>query len=268
MRIAGKIPRFQAGGQSMRGRLVAGNWKSNGKLTSNQQLLVRLREATASLPGVECTVCVPFPYLSQTQHVLAGSAVSWGAQDVSQFGTGAFTGAVSADMLLEFGCRHVIVGHSERRGIFGESDEVVALKFKAALGAGLTPILCVGETLEEREANVTEMVVERQLAAIISGSGVAALARAVVAYEPVWAIGTGKTATPAQAQAVHAHIRRTVSARDAGVADGLRILYGGSVKAANAAQLFAMQDIDGGLIGGASLVADEFIGICGAAQPR
>ena len=250
----------------MRGRLVAGNWKSNGTLALNQRLLEAVRAAALGLHGVECAVCVPYPYLFQTQQLLAGGAVTWGGQDVSPFGAGAFTGEVTAAMLLEFGCRYVIVGHSERRGIFGENDAAVAAKFEAALAAGLTPILCVGETLQEREAGVTETVVGGQLDAVIGRTGVAALAKAVVAYEPVWAIGTGKTATPEQAQAVHAYVRGSVRARDATVAEGLRILYGGSVKAANAAQLFAMHDIDGGLIGGASLVADEFIAICRAAR--
>jgi triosephosphate isomerase len=249
----------------MRGRLVAGNWKSNGNLASNQRLLEYVRAAAAGLRGVECAVCVPYPYLSQTQQSLAGAAVTWGGQDVSPYGAGAFTGAVTAAMLLEFGCRYAIVGHSERRSVFGESDTVVAAKFDAAVKAGLTPILCVGETLQEREAGVTETVVGRQLDAVIGKTGVAALGKAVVAYEPVWAIGTGKNATPGQAQAVHGYIRRRIAASDAEVAAELRILYGGSVKAANAAQLFAMSDIDGGLIGGASLVAEEFMAICRAA---
>jgi triosephosphate isomerase len=249
----------------MRGRLVAGNWKSNGNLASNQRLLDRVRAEAPRLRGVECAVCVPYPYLFPTQQLLAGTVVALGGQDVSQFGAGAFTGAVTAAMLLEFGCRYVIVGHSERRSIFGESDAVVAAKVDAAIKAGLTPILCVGETLQEREAGVTETVVGRQLDAVIARTGVAALAKAVVAYEPVWAIGTGRTATTEQAQAVHAYIRSAIVGRDAAVADGLRILYGGSVKAANAAQLFTMRDIDGGLIGGASLVADEFMAICRAA---
>jgi triosephosphate isomerase len=249
----------------MRGRLVAGNWKSNGNLAANQRLLDHLRAEAPRLRGVECAVCVPYPYLFQTQQLLAGTGVAWGGQDVSQFGAGAFTGAVAAAMLLEFGCRYAIVGHSERRHIFGESDAVVAAKFDAAMQAGLTPILCVGETLQEREAGVTEQVVGRQLDAVIGAAGSAALAKAVVAYEPVWAIGTGKTATPEQAQAVHAYIRKRIAASDAAVAAELRILYGGSVKAANAAQLFAQPDIDGGLIGGASLVAEEFMAICRAA---
>ena len=261
----GKILSIWAAELVMRGRLVAGNWKSNGDLALNQRLLEEVRAAARDLRGVECAVCVPYPYLFQSQQVLAGAAVVWGGQDVSQFGSGAFTGAVTAAMLLEFGCRYVIVGHSERRSIFGESDAVVAAKFDVAIKAGLTPILCVGETLREREEGITETVVGRQLGAVIDKTGVAALAKAVVAYEPVWAIGTGRTAMPEQAQAVHAYVRSAVAAHDAAVADGLRILYGGSVKAANAAQLFAMRDIDGGLIGGASLVADEFMAICRAA---
>lgn len=252
----------------MRGKLVAGNWKSNGDLATNRRLLDQVGAAAALLRGVECAVCAPYPYLFQVQQLLTGSAVSWGGQDVSQFGAGAFTGAVTAAMLLEFGCRYTLVGHSERRSIFGENDVVVAAKFDAAMKAGLTPILCVGETLQEREAGVTETVVGRQLEAVVGKCGVDALAKAVVAYEPVWAIGTGKNATPEQAQAVHSFIRNRVAAAATGVAAKLKILYGGSVKAANAAQLFAQPDIDGGLIGGASLVAEEFMAICRAAgQP-
>lgn len=252
----------------MRGRLVAGNWKSNGSLESNQCLLDAVLGEASGLRGVECALCVPYPYLYQARQILAGTPVTWGAQDVSSFGAGAYTGAVNAAMLLEFGCRYAIAGHSERRAIFGENDAVVAAKFDAAIHAGLVPILCVGETLQDREAGVTEMIVGRQLDAVISKSSVGALAKAVVAYEPVWAIGTGKNATPEQAQAVHAFIRNRVAASDAVVAAELRILYGGSVKAANAAQLFAQPDIDGGLIGGASLVAKEFMAICRAAEQQ
>jgi len=248
----------------MRGRLVVGNWKSNGTLASNQALLERVKHEAARWTGVTCGVCVPYPYLAQTQHVLAESMVLWGAQDVSQYGAGAYTGAVTAQMLLDFGCRYAIVGHSERRTLFGESDTVVAGKFEAALKAKLTPILCVGESLQERETGVTESVVARQLAAVLDRSGADAVAGAVIAYEPVWAIGTGRNATPEQAQTVHAFIRSTIGVH-AAQASGMTILYGGSVKAANAAQLFAMPDIDGGLIGGASLMADEFVAICRAA---
>lgn len=250
---------------AMRTGLVAGNWKANGNLDSNRRLLEHLRGAAARWGKVECAVCAPYPYLFQLQQQLSGSAIAWGAQDVSEFGAGAYTGAVSAEMLLDFGCRFAIVGHSERRSIFGEDDARVAAKFDAAQAAGLTPVLCVGETLAERESGMTMSVVGRQLAAVIEKRGAQVLENAVIAYEPVWAIGTGKTASTEQAQEVHAHIRALVRAKSAPVADGVRILYGGSVKASNAAQLFAMPDIDGGLIGGASLVAEDFIEICCAA---
>jgi triosephosphate isomerase len=192
--------------------------------------------------------------------------VGWGAQNVSERAEGAFTGEVSVSMLADFGCRYVIVGHSERRSLFGESDELVAAKAEAVLENGLTPIVCVGESLDEREKNVTEAVVSRQLDAVISRIGAAGLGNSVVAYEPVWAIGTGKMATPQQAQAVHAFLRNRVAEQDAGVGERLAILYGGSVKGANAAALFAMNDIDGGLIGGASLDLAEFMAICEAAN--
>jgi triosephosphate isomerase len=246
----------------MRKKLVAGNWKMHGSLADNAALLAAIKPALA---GVEAAVCVPFPYLAQAQAALAGTTIAWGAQNLSEQPKGAFTGEVSSAMLLDFGCTYVIVGHSERRSLYGESDELVAKKYMAAQAAGLTPILCVGESLDERESGVTEQVVARQLDAVIGMAGVASLAKAVVAYEPVWAIGTGKTASPEQAQAVHAFIRRKIAALDASVADGLTIQYGGSVKAANAAELMAQPDIDGGLIGGASLVADEFVAICRAA---
>jgi len=246
----------------MRKKLVAGNWKMHGSLAENAALLAALKPALA---GIEAVVCVPFPYLAQAQAVLGGSSIAWGAQNLSEQTKGAFTGEVSASMLLDFGCRYVIVGHSERRSLYGESDELVASKYVAAQAAGLTPILCVGESLDERESGVTEAVVGRQLDAVIKLAGVASLAMAVVAYEPVWAIGTGKTASPEQAQAVHAFIRGKIATLDAGVAAQLVIQYGGSVKAANAAELMAKPDIDGGLIGGASLVADEFVAICRAA---
>lgn len=246
----------------MRKKLVAGNWKMHGSLADNAALLAAIKPALA---GIEAVVCVPFPYLAQAQAALAGSSVAWGAQNLSEQPKGAFTGEVSAAMLQDFGCRYVIVGHSERRSLYGESDAVVAKKYLAAQAAGMTPILCVGESLDERESGVTEQVVARQLDAVIDAAGVASLARAVVAYEPVWAIGTGKTATPAQAQAVHAFIRGRIATLDKSVAEGLTIQYGGSVKASNAAELMAQPDIDGGLIGGASLIADEFVAICKAA---
>ncbi len=238
----------------------------HGSLAANQVLLTALVSQLEGLNGMRCAVCVPFPYLAQAQASLTGSKLAWGAQNLSQYDKGAYTGEVSASMLLEFGCRYVIVGHSERRALFGETDAVVAAKFAAALAAGLTPILCVGETLEERDAGRAESVIARQLDAVIAGSGMAGLAKSVVAYEPVWAIGTGKTASPEQAQAVHAFIRRKLAALDADIAAALVIQYGGSVKAANAAELFSQLDIDGGLIGGASLDLDEFMAICQAAQ--
>ena len=246
----------------MRKKLVAGNWKMHGSLAENATLLSALKPALA---GIDAVVCVPFPYLAQAQAELAGSSIAWGAQNLSDQAKGAFTGEVSAAMLLDFGCKYVIVGHSERRSLYGESDALVASKYMAAQAAGLTPILCVGESLEERESGVTEAVVARQLDAVINTAGVASLAKAVLAYEPVWAIGTGITASPEQAQAVHAFIRGKIAALDASVADQLIIQYGGSVKASNAAELMVQPDIDGGLIGGASLVAEEFVAICQAA---
>jgi triosephosphate isomerase len=227
-------------------------------------LLTAVTSGAKAFDG-QFAVCVPYPYLAQAQAVLAGSKVAWGAQDVSEHALGAYTGEVSASMLNDFGCRYAIVGHSERRSFYGDTDAVVAAKFSAALKVGLTPILCVGETLDEREAGITTAVVVRQMDAVLAAAGVAALGQAVVAYEPVWAIGTGKTATPAQAQDVHAIIRARVARDDKAVAERLQILYGGSVKSTNARELFGQPDIDGGLIGGASLVAEDFLGICAAA---
>lgn len=250
----------------MRVKLVAGNWKMNGGLASCQALLKSILPPLATLERARYAVCAPYPYLAAVGQALRGSNVALGAQDVCQFEDGAYTGGVSGAMLADCGCRYVIAGHSERRAVFGESDGVVALKVGRALQHGLTPIVCVGEQLAEREAGVTEAVVARQLDAVVQHCGVQALDRCVIAYEPVWAIGTGKTATPQQAQEVHAYIRGRVAAADRRLAQALTILYGGSVKGANAAQLFAMPDVDGGLIGGASLVADEFVAICRAAQ--
>ena len=247
----------------MRRKLVAGNWKMHGSLVENETLLDDILAGMADVKA-EVAVCVPFPYLSQVKHKLVGTTVAWGAQNLSQHAKGAYTGEVSAAMLNDFECKYVIVGHSERRALYGESDQTVAEKYATAQAEGLIPILCVGETLEEREAGVTEAVVGRQLDAVLARSGVGSLANAVVAYEPVWAIGTGKTATPEQAQAVHAFIRSKIRGLDAAVADSLVIQYGGSVKAGNAATLFSQPDIDGGLIGGASLNAEEFLAICRA----
>lgn len=249
----------------MRQKLVAGNWKMNSGLKTNQQLLQDVVAGVAGMPGVAVAVCVPFPYLAQAQSLLTNTPVAWGAQNLSEQAQGAFTGETSAAMLQDFACQYVLVGHSERRAIYGESDTLVAEKFAAALAAGLRPILCVGETLAEREAGRTVEVVSAQMAAVLNRVGVAAFVNAVVAYEPVWAIGTGRTATSDQAQEVHAAIRAQVAKADAKVAVGLQILYGGSVKPSNAAELFGMPDIDGGLIGGASLVAADFLAICRAA---
>jgi len=247
----------------MRRKLVAGNWKMHGSLAENEALLSGILAGMGAVKA-DVAVCVPFPYLAQAQAKLTGSAIRWGAQNMSQHAKGAYTGEVSAAMLKDFACTYVIVGHSERRAIYGESDDLVAEKFAAVQAAGLTPILCVGETLAEREGGITEAVVARQMDAVIAKCGVVSLAKAVVAYEPVWAIGTGVTASPGQAQAVHAFIRAKVRGLDAAVADGLIIQYGGSVKANNAVELFGQADIDGGLIGGASLNVEEFLAICRA----
>jgi triosephosphate isomerase len=238
--------------------LVAGNWKLNGSRASNKALLEALVAGIAGLPGVECAVCVPYPYLGEVAEQLRGTALAWGAQNASEHGRGAYTGEVSAAMLSEFGCRYVLVGHSERRQLYGETDAQVAAKFAAVLDAKLVPILCVGETLQDRDAGRTEKVVARQLDEVLTTTGIEAFAGAVVAYEPVWAIGTGRTATPEQAQAAHAFIRKRIFRET-------RILYGGSVKPDNAAAIFAMPDVDGGLIGGASLVAKDFLAIAQAA---
>jgi len=240
-----------------RTRLVAGNWKMHGSRLANRALLDAILNGLAeSYKGgdAQCAVFPPFPYLGEVAERLRGTPIAWGAQNVAEHAQGAYTGEVSAAMLAEFGCRYVIVGHSERRQLYGESDAQVAAKFAAARSAGLTPILCVGETLAEREAGRTEEVVARQLDAV-------KFSDAVLAYEPVWAIGTGRNATPEQAQAVHAFLRRKLKA-DAS------ILYGGSVKAQNAAAIFAMPDVDGGLIGGASLVAADFLAILHAAGTK
>jgi triosephosphate isomerase len=240
----------------------------HGSRASAAELMGAVRQGAQQPSGVDIVVCPPFVHVPAAESALRGSSVSWGAQDLCErVGEGAFTGEVSGDMLRDFGCGYVIVGHSERRNIYGEGDAFVARKVVSALQAGLTPILCVGELLEEREVGATEQVVEKQLLAVFAAlDDVTALRRLVVAYEPVWAIGTGKTATPQQAQDVHAFIRARVAREDAATAQGLRILYGGSVKADNAAELFAMNDIDGGLIGGAALKAQDFLAICSAAQ--
>ena len=245
----------------MRRKLVVGNWKMNGSRAANADLLAGLKAAGPWEAGV--AVCAPFPYLGEVGAILEGGAMAWGGQDCSSHESGAYTGEVSAAMLAEFGCRYVIVGHSERRALHAESDQLVADKAKAALAHRLVPIVCVGETLAEREAGQTESVVRRQLAAVVQTLG-DAISQVVVAYEPVWAIGTGKTASPAQAQDVHAVLRAQLQQATA-QAQSMQILYGGSVKADNAAELFAQPDIDGGLIGGASLKVGDFTAICRAA---
>ena len=242
----------------MRTPLVAGNWKMHGNRATNRALLDAVLAGIGGLDGVECAVCVPFPYLGDMAGRLAGTKLAWGAQNLSEHAQGAFTGEVSAAMLRDLGCRYALVGHSERRQLYGETDAQVADKFAAVRREGMTPVLCLGETLEEREKGRTEEVVARQLEAVMQKNEQQAFEKAVVAYEPVWAIGTGRTATPEQAQEVHAFLRRKLL-------PDTRLLYGGSVKKDNAAALFAMSDIDGGLIGGASLVAADFIGIVQAA---
>jgi len=247
----------------MRKLLVAGNWKMNGSTASIEVLMTGIL-AGAAKSAADVLVCPPYVYLQQVAGLVAGSSVKLGAQDVSLEASGAFTGDVSASMLKDLGCDYVIVGHSERRAIHGESSQAVAQKFLAAQAEGLIPVLCVGETLEEREAGKTMAVVREQFSAVLDLAGIDAMKKAVLAYEPVWAIGTGKTASAEQAQEVHAGLRAVAAAKSDDVAGGLQILYGGSVKPSNAGELFAMNDIDGGLIGGASLQADDFLGICAA----
>lgn len=249
----------------MRRKMVAGNWKMHGNRADNAALVSALVDSGPVDGDVEVLVCPPFVYLWELSRQLRDAGMLLGAQDTCAEAIGAQTGEVSAAMLRDVGCSHVIVGHSERRMHYGEDDRLVARKFVAAQREGLVPILCVGETLEEREAGLTEAVVARQLEAVIEVAGPPAFASALLAYEPVWAIGTGKTATPLQAQEVHAYLRGRMSSKDATIGGSLRILYGGSVKGANAGELFAMPDVDGGLVGGASLVATDFCRICEAA---
>jgi triosephosphate isomerase (TIM) len=252
----------------MRRPIVAGNWKLHGSRTENARLVEDIMAKLPAKPAGQCIVCPPYVYLQEIGRLLRGSSVELGAQDVCAESQGAFTGEVSAAMLKDVGCEYVIVGHSERRLINRESDHLVARKFAAAQSKALVPILCLGEQLAERDADRTKDVVGRQLDAVLELVGIEPFAHAVIAYEPVWAIGTGRNATPEQAQEVHAFIRARLSARNAKIAAETRILYGGSVKAGNAAELFAMPDVDGGLIGGASLKADEFLAILAAARPH
>lgn len=249
----------------MRKPIIAGNWKMNGSRSSIKELLDGVKAGMGDVKSAEVAVCAPAIYLADVSEQLSGSKVAWGGQNLSTEAKGAFTGEISADMLLDFKSEYVIVGHSERRTLYGETDELVAEKFEVARKAGLKPILCIGESLEERESGVTIDVCSRQINAVIEKSGVAALAEGVIAYEPIWAIGTGVTATPDQAQETHAAIRKMLAEKDADVAAKVRIQYGGSMNAANASELLAMEDIDGGLIGGASLKAEDFLAICTAA---
>ncbi len=250
----------------MRGYLVAGNWKMNGNTAQNTALMDGIIAGADAVDGIELLVCPPFPYLTAVATSLRESGVKLGAQTLSEHDKGAFTGEISGAMLRDVGCEYVIVGHSERRALLAETSDIVAAKFEAALDSGLTPILCVGETLEQREAGQTEAVIDAQLDAVLGRSGIDAFGEAVIAYEPVWAIGTGMSASPEQAQDVHSHIRTKLSAQSKHIADGVRILYGGSVKGDNAAGLFSNTDIDGGLIGGASLKAADFLAIAAAAR--
>ncbi len=249
----------------MREILVAGNWKMNGSTAANQALVSGVVNGVPKGDGFRLLVCPPSPFLAAVAEMLAGSKVALGAQNVSEHTSGAYTGETAASMLKEVGCSYVIVGHSERRAMYGETSDQVAAKFQAALVAGITPILCVGETLAERESGTTEVVINEQLDAVLDSAGIDAFASAVIAYEPVWAIGTGMTASPQQAQDVHKHIRSRLAAQNADVANKVQILYGGSMKGENAAGLLGMADIDGGLIGGASLKANDFLAIAAAA---
>ncbi len=246
--------------------LVAANWKMNGTLASARSLLDGICRGQKASYRAEIVICPPSVYLSQSAEKLDASGIALGAQNISHHESGAFTGEISADMLKDFSCQYVIIGHSERRAFYGETDDLVAAKFMRAQDAGLIPILCVGEQLTERESKDTEVAIERQLNAIIEMASVSAFNNAVVAYEPVWAIGTGVTATPEQAQEVHAFVRLLLARHNDAVADKVRIIYGGSVKASNAVEIFNMADVDGGLIGGASMDADEFLNICHAAR--
>lgn len=250
----------------MRRTLVVGNWKMHGSQESVDALLTGLKEAALEGGFADTVVCPPYIYLMQAQATLAASNLQIGSQNVSEHGQGAYTGEISAPMLADLACRYVIVGHSERRGLYAEDNSLVAKKFIAAQQAGLTPILCLGESLEQRKAEQTLDFVAEQLLAVVNEAGIAAFENAVVAYEPIWAIGTGLTATPEQAQAVHKHLRVVLAQQSEQIAGTLQLLYGGSVNAANATELFAKQDIDGALVGGASLKVDDFAVISRAAQ--
>ncbi len=251
----------------MRRKLVVGNWKMHGDLESNKSLLEHIITGLRDYKNADYVVCVPNPYLFQARELLSETNVVWGGQNVNQHEEGAFTGAVAPHMLTDLGCTYVLLGHSERRVLFHETNLTAAARFDASIKASLTPVLCVGETLAEHEAGLTEVIVASQMDAVLATLGDAAFAKAmqvnmVFAYEPVWAVGTGKTATPQQAQTVHKFIRDRIARRNEDAANHVRIIYGGSIRASNAAELFAMPDVDGGLVGGASLLAEEFVAIC------
>lgn len=251
---------------AIRRPLVAANWKMNGTLATIRPLLHAIKQGLQDVSGPEVAICAPFIYIPEVRAMLEGSGITPGAQNVSEQVSGAYTGEISATMLADAGCGYVIVGHSERRTLYHESDQLVAEKFVKVCAQGLVPILCIGEQLQEREAGVTEEVIARQLNAVINRAGIDAFGRAVIAYEPVWAIGTGRTASPEQAEEVHGFIRLQLARHADVIADTIRILYGGSVKADNARNLFSRPDIDGGLIGGASLAATDFLAICQATR--
>ncbi len=250
----------------MRRKLVVGNWKMYGSLASNKQLLDALIAGLQEYTKADYAVCVPYPYLAQAQQLLQGTNIGWGGQNMNEHEAGAFTGSVAPHMLVDFGCQYVIIGHSERRELCHESDTIVSDKFEAAVNDGMCPIFCLGETREEHEAGLAEKVIARQLDAVLDRVGAEGIAEGVLAYEPVWAIGTGRGASPQLAQHMHAFIRNRVAGLDRLVAGRLRIIHGGSVRVANAAQLLSMPDIDGALVGNASLVAEQFIAICRAAN--
>ncbi len=252
----------------MRRNFVAGNWKMNGSIADNQTLLTQLAKGLkdSQSENLEVAVFAPAPYLFQCKSLLAASPINWGGQDMSQHFAGAFTGEVSAKMLQEFGCKYVVVGHSERRELFAEDNAQVAEKFSQAIASNIVPILCVGESLQQREAGIAADVISEQIQAVLNVVGVNGFSKSVIAYEPVWAIGTGKTASPEQAQEMHAAIRMQLAKEDINIADNMQILYGGSVKPGNAVDIFAKPDVDGALVGGASLNANDFIQICKAAS--
>jgi len=249
----------------MRRKFVAGNWKMNGSLAENQTRLTQLSNALGCLTSVDVAVFSASPYLSQCESLLSSSSIKWGAQNISGFSHGAYTGDVNAAMLQDFGCHYTLVGHSERRELFAETNAQVAAKFMRAQAGNITPILCVGETLQERESGDTVSIISQQIQAVLDVVGIKKMAKSVIAYEPIWAIGTGKTASPEQAQQVHAAIRALLAKNSQGVAQKVQILYGGSVKPSNAAGIFSQPDVDGALVGGASLNANDFIEICKAA---